>query len=432
MHNIALALQKEGHDVTGSDDQIFEPSRSRLDKAGLLPRQEGWNADRITSDIELIILGMHARDDNPELKRAMELGLQVVSFPEYIAMRSKDKQRLVVAGSHGKTSTTAMIMHVLKQKGIDFDYLVGSQLRGFDLMVKLSDAPLIVIEGDEYLSSALDRRPKFLWYEPQIAIVTGIAWDHINVFPTFEEYLEQFRLFERSMPPEGKLIYFDEDIEMEKIAASVTDRTFVPYAGLESYPSGVRFEAKEYPMRLFGSHNFQNMHAAVLALKELGISIEESLRELAPFEGTARRLELIHESSEARVYRDFAHAPSKVKATVTAVREGFPDHRIVAALELHTFSSLNKDFLPQYAGSMDEADDAFVYFSPKVLEAKRLEMFSVGDVENAFGNIQAFDTPDALSDAIRSSVAPDQKTLYLMMSSGTFGGVDILRELSLD
>ena len=432
MHNIALALQKEGHQVTGSDDQIFEPSRSRLDRAGLLPPKEGWDADRITSDIELIILGMHARDDNPELKRATELGLPVMSFPEYIAMRSKDKQRLVVAGSHGKTSTTAMIMHVLKQKGIDFDYLVGSQLRGFDLMVKLSDAPLIVIEGDEYLSSALDRRPKFLWYEPQIAIVTGIAWDHINVFPTFEEYLEQFRLFERSMPSKGKLIYFDQDAEMQKIVEEISDRNFVPYAGLEAHPGGVRFGGKDYPMQLFGSHNFQNMHAAILALKELGISEEDSLIELAPFEGTARRLELIHESSTSRVYRDFAHAPSKVKATVTAVREGFPNHRIVAALELHTFSSLNKDFLPQYAGSMDEADEAFVYFSPKVLEAKRLEMFSVADVEEAFGNVQAFDTSDAMFDAIRSSVDPDQKVLYLMMSSGTFGGVDVLQELPID
>jgi len=432
MHNIALALQKEGHDVTGSDDQIFEPSRSRLERSGLLPDEEGWDSERITSDIELIILGMHARDDNPELKRASELGLTVVSFPEYIAMRSKDKQRLVVAGSHGKTSTTAMIMYVLKQKGIDFDYLVGSQLRGFDLMVKLSDAPLIVIEGDEYLSSPLDRRPKFLWYEPQIAIVTGIAWDHINVFPTFDEYLEQFRLFERSMPPEGKLIYFDQDEEMQKITKAVSDRAFVPYAGLQAYSGGVVFRGTEYPMRLFGSHNFQNMHAAILALKELGIPEEDSLTKLAPFEGTARRLELIHESSNARVYRDFAHAPSKVKATVKAVREGFPDHRIIAALELHTFSSLNKDFLPQYAGSMDEADESFVYFSPKVLEAKRLETFTTSDVRSAFGNVQAFDTPTSLFGAIRSSADNDRDILYLMMSSGTFGGVDLLHELSLD
>lgn len=429
MHNIGLALQKEGHHVSGSDDQIFEPSRSRLHNAGLLPEKEGWDAARITKDIELIILGMHARDDNPELKRALELGIKVVSFPEYIAMRSGDKTRLVVAGSHGKTSTTAMIMHVLKQRGMDFDYLVGSQLRGFDLMVRLSDAPLIVIEGDEYLSSALDRRPKFLWYEPQIAIVTGIAWDHINVFPTFEEYLEQFRLFERSMPEGSTLIYFDQDEEMQKIAAGSTGKKLIPYGGLEFGHGEVTHKGNQYPMRLFGSHNFQNMHSAILALKELGIPEEESLRALQPFEGTARRLELIHESENDLVYRDFAHAPSKVKATVKAVREGFPNYRVIAALELHTFSSLNKDFLPQYHKSMDDADEAFVYFSPKVLEAKRLEAFNADDVQNAFGNIRAFDTPDALFDSIRSVVDPDQKTLYLMMSSGTFGGVNLLREL---
>ena len=186
MHNMAIAMHKKGFNVTGSDDEIFEPSKTRLAKLNLLPAKEGWDTNNIHKGIDAVILGMHARADNPELLKAQELGLKIYSYPEYIYEQTKDKTRIVIGGSHGKTSITAMILHVLNYHKVDCDYMVGAQLDGFDTMVKLTkEAKIAVIEGDEYLSSPIDRRPKFHLYKPNIAILSGIAWDHINVFPTF-------------------------------------------------------------------------------------------------------------------------------------------------------------------------------------------------------------------------------------------------------
>jgi UDP-N-acetylmuramate: L-alanyl-gamma-D-glutamyl-meso-diaminopimelate ligase len=426
MHNLALALHHMGHKVTGSDDEIFEPSKSRLQEQDLLPKKFGWDATAIDESIDMVILGMHAKADNPEMLRALELNIPCMSFPEFVAHQSKDKKRIVVGGSHGKTTTTAMIMHVLKHLNKDFDYLVGSILEGFDRMVQLSDAPLIVIEGDEYLSSALDLRPKFLWYNPHIAILTGIAWDHINVFPTFSNYCEQFHKFAATMTENDYLIYYKNDPELEKVASNFKGRKYA-YAGLEVRNLkgnwGVQYEDVFYPMAVFGDHNFQNMHSAVLALEAIGISIPDSLNALNDFKSTARRLELLYQEKQVTIYRDFAHSPSKVKATVDAVRKSFPEHELVAVLELHTFSSLNKQFLPEYKNSMSAASKAYVYFDNHVFEMKKLTPFGIPEVEEAFVDVRAFDSSsDMLAELRKANARP---IIYLMMSSGNFGGIKL-------
>lgn len=427
MHNLALELQRIGHRVTGSDDEIFEPSKSRLANAELHPETLGWYRDNITPDIDRIILGMHAREDNPELLRAQELGLVIQSFPEFVYEQSVNKKRVVVAGSHGKTSTTAMIMHVLRKQGVDFDYLVGSKLEGFELMVRLSDAPLIILEGDEYLSSPIDRKPKFLWYKPDIAIITGVAWDHINVFPTFEMYVDQFRLFAHTIKSDGSLIYYENDKELAAIAPDVNQTRVIPYGGVNHQVHDgqpiVEHDSHTYNMQVFGQHNFENIHAAILACKELGISLDDSLRALTSFQGTAKRLEKVHESDNLLIYRDFAHSPSKVKATVNAVKSTYPDHHVVAVLELHTFSSLTKDFLPLYHQSMDAADRAFVHFNTHVFELKRMEVLSDDVVQKEFGNVEVETDVDKLWTRLQHEKRGN--TVFLMMSSGSFAGKDI-------
>ena len=431
MHNVALALQYQGHDISGSDDEIFEPSLGRLEKKGLLPSKMGWDVNRITQQLDLVILGMHARENNPELLKAKELNIPIMSFPEFVASQSKNKTRLVVAGSHGKTSTTAMIMHVLQAQGREFDYLVGSQLEGFERMVKLSDADLIVIEGDEYLSSAIDRRPKFLWYKPHIAIVTGIAWDHINVFPTFELYVEQFELFMKSLEPKANLIYYKEDEHMDRIAKDY-DGPKNGYRGLDVRNLngiwGVSYDSEFYPMKIFGDHNFQNAHSAVLALEDLGISIHESLKALSSFNSTARRLELVHDKNQVKIYRDFAHSPSKVKATVEAVRKSFPEHYVCAVLELHTFSSLQKNFLSEYEGSMSQASKSIVFFDDHVFEMKQLPKISKEEVESAFGDVKALNELGELRVILQS--VQDRPIIYLMMSSGSFRGLNFPEDVA--
>ncbi|MCB9244874.1 MAG: peptidoglycan synthetase [Flavobacteriales bacterium] len=426
MHNLALELKFRGHDVSGSDDDIFEPSRTRLAASGLLPNEMGWHPDRIDGELDLIILGMHAREDNPELQRALELGIPVMSFPEFIASRSAEKKRIVVCGSHGKTTTTAMIMHVLRALNKQFDYLVGSKLEGFDRMVQLTDAPLIVIEGDEYLSSTLDPRPKFLWYDPDIAIITGIAWDHVNVFPTYDLYVKQFDQLIRTMRPESRLIYFNADPDLRDIVehgACIKEE----YKGLESAVIGnaryVLHNGEQYPMQLFGQHNFQNMDAAVRALQAIGVPIEQSLEALGGFGGTARRMELVREEPGFFVYRDFAHSPSKVRASVAAIREGYPEHHILAVLELHTFSSLSKDFLPLYSDTMSDADEALVFYSPENLVKKRRLPFAPADVESAFGEVDVFTDIQLLEDRLRAFNA--RPAVCLLMSSGSFEGADL-------
>ncbi|MBR6508432.1 MAG: peptidoglycan synthetase [Paludibacteraceae bacterium] len=416
MHNLAMAVaSKQGYVVTGSDDEIFDPALTHLREAGLLPDEMGWHPERITSDIDAIILGMHAREDNPELVRARELGIKIYSFPEYLYEQTKDKIRIVVGGSHGKTTTTSMILYVLNHLGIEADYMVGAQIEGFERMVRLSDtAKYAVFEGDEYLTSPLDLRSKFLWYHPHIAILTGIAWDHINVFPTFPEYVETFRKFVNTI--EDTFIYYEGDENLRMLAAEARKSlACVPY---KEYTG-------EVEMQVFGKHNMQNLQAAMLACHSIGVRPEDFYREIASFTGASNRLEKICETADSVAYKDFAHSPSKLKATVNAVRERYPEKQLVAAMELHTFSSLMADFLPQYKGCMAQADKAFVYFNPKVIEHKRLTPITAEEVKEAFGtaNVEVFTDSEKLQDKLRS--LEYKNTALLMMSSGTFDGVNI-------
>ena len=426
MHNLALAVaSKAGYRVTGSDDEIFDPALTHLRDAGLLPDELGWHPERITKEIDAIILGMHAREDNPELVRARELGLKIYSFPEYLYEQTKDKIRIVVGGSHGKTTTTSMILYVLARLGIEADYMVGAQIEGFERMVRLSDtAKYAVFEGDEYLTSPLDLRSKFLWYHPHVAILTGIAWDHINVFPTFPEYVETFRKFVHSIEPKGSFIYFKGDENLQKIADEVStsrdlDISIIPYL---EYTGSV-------PMQVFGRHNMQNLQAAMLACHCIGVAPDDFYREIASFTGASNRLEKIAETENSVAYKDFAHSPSKLKATVNAVRERYPEKKLIACMELHTFSSLMADFLPQYKGCMAEADIAYVYFNPKVIEHKRLTPITANEVREAFGteNVEVFTESEAMLEAVKGYrlQVTGQGIALLMMSSGTFDGVNV-------
>jgi UDP-N-acetylmuramate: L-alanyl-gamma-D-glutamyl-meso-diaminopimelate ligase len=426
MHNMALALKQNGHTITGSDDEIFEPSKGRLDAAGLLPTSVGWDANRITPKIDLIILGMHAREGNPELVRASELKIPVVSFPEYIANHSKEKIRVVVGGSHGKTTTTAMIMHVLMEQGLDFDYLVGSQLDGFETMVRLSDAPIIIIEGDEYLSSPLDLKPKFLWYRPHYAIVTGIAWDHINVFPTFQLYERQFDLFLDTVVPGGTLFYYKHDASLntllEKSRSAAMESYEAPRYKIEHGKSKYEIDGVEYSTKVVGKHNLENMMAAAEICAKLGIEKLAIYQSLTRFNGTALRLEKWYDKNDLIIFRDFAHSPSKLMATVQGVKDQYPDKKVIAFYELHTYSSLKKEFIPLYNGTMDGADEAFVFFHSHVFEMKKMPVLSEEYVSNEFGNAVVMSETWKLHDKIRESVE-NADAVILLMSSGTFDGL---------
>jgi len=419
MHNLALAVaQKEGYRVTGSDDEIFDPALTHLREAGLLPDEMGWHPERITPDIDAIILGMHAREDNPELVRARELGLKIYSFPEYLYEQTRDKIRIVVGGSHGKTTTTSMILYVLQRLGIEADYMVGAQIEGFERMVRLSDtAKYAVFEGDEYLTSPLDLRSKFLWYHPHIAILTGIAWDHINVFPTFPQYVDTFRQFVHTIS--DTFIYYQGDENLRLLAEEISHQpsaiSCVPY---DAYQGEVR-------MQVFGRHNMQNLQAAMLACHCIGVSPDDFYREISTFTGASNRLEKICETETSVAYKDFAHSPSKLRATVNAVRERYPEKRLIACMELHTFSSLMADFLPQYKDCMAEADMAFVYFNPKVIEHKRLTPITKEEVREAFGteNVEVFTESAALQERLKG--ISYSNAALLMMSSGTFDGVNV-------
>jgi len=431
MHNLALALHCNHHTVSGSDDEIYNPAKEKLAQKGLLPEKTGWDANRITSDLDAVILGMHARKDNPELTRALELGLRVYSFPEFIFEQSKNKTRVVVTGSHGKTTTTAMIMQVLSFAGLAFDYLVGAQLEGFDTMVQLSEAPLIVIEGDEYLSSALDRRPKFLHYHPQVAVLTGIAWDHINVFPTFENYLFQFEQLLRHITEGGTLIYYKKDENIRQILKK-SDANIVAQS-YEAFPTsrtkGVTFLKRkgrsDVPLKIFGEHNMANLKAAYLACRKIGISEEIFFDAIQHFKGALKRLQLLVSTPSSAAWTDFAHAPSKVAATIQAVKTQFPERQLIACLELHTFSSLNKHFFSQYAHTMDPADQAVVFFSEHALQMKKLPPISGADIQSAFvhPHLKVFTKKEALENWLKKE-AWQNKNL-LLMSSGTFENLDV-------
>lgn len=431
MHNLAIALCKKGYQVTGSDDEIFEPAKSRLERYGLLPKTIGWNPDLIDENINAVILGMHAKEDNPELIKAKQLGLKIYSYPEYLYEISSSKIRVVVGGSHGKTSITAMILHALQALNVKTDYMVGAMLEGFEVMVKVEDdSKYMVLEGDEYLSSTLDRRPKFHLYKPDIAIINGIAWDHINVFPTFENYVEQFKIFADKIENGGRLIYFDGDENIRNIAANVrNDIKTMPYNGLnfrvENGKTIVLNGDKEYSMLVFGRHNMINMNAAMLACESLGINRDSFLETMQSFKGAAKRLELLASNDTKAIYTDFAHSPSKLKATIEAVKEQYPNRKLVACMELHTFSSLSKNFLEQYKGCMNKADKALVYYNHHAIELKRLEELSIELVEKAFDKEGLKVTTDSSEFVQFVKQNAEDNTNILIMSSGNFGGVNI-------
>lgn len=431
MHNLALALHYKGYKVTGSDDEIFDPARSRLAAVGLLPDQMGWFPDKITEDIDSIILGMHARADNPELARAKRLGLKIFSYPEFLYEQSKDKIRVVVGGSHGKTTITAMILHVLREAGVDCDYMVGAKLEGFDVMVRLTEkAPFMIFEGDEYLTSALDPRPKFHLYKPDIALISGIAWDHMNVFPTFAKYVEQFRIFAEMVPDNGSLIYCEEDPEVKALANELPGKMLkLPYAvppfTIDNGRTILLTAEGEIPLKIFGRHNLMNLEGARLVCNLLEIKDEVFYNAIQSYKGASNRLELIASNDVCSVFRDFAHAPSKLSATIKAVKEQYPARKLVACFELHTYSSLNIDFLTQYKGCMDEADEAIVYFSPHALEIKKLPMLDAGQIKAAFGmnRLQVFSKPEELQQKLSSETMRNMN--LLMMSSGNYDGLKI-------
>ncbi len=429
MHNLAIALSRKGVHVTGSDDEIFEPSKTRLQKQGILPGQLGWDSARITSDLDAIILGMHAREDNPELLKANELNIPIFSYPEYLYEQSKDKIRVVIGGSHGKTTITSMLLHVVNELKMDVDYMVGAQLEGYDCMVRLSEsAKIMILEGDEYLSSPIDRRPKFHLYKPNIAIISGIAWDHINVFPTFENYVDQFDIFCSLIEKDGTLIYNEDDAEVKSLGQKYESTMRTVSYGVPTYEvteTGTRLfhEGMIYELRVFGEHNLQNLMGAMRIGEAIGISAHEFLTAIQSFTGAGKRLQKVMEIGSFVMFKDFAHSPSKLKATTKAVKDQYKDRKVIACMELHTFSSLKKEFLPHYLNSMQMADEALVYYSPEVVAHKKLEPISKELVLEGFGgNVNVMNSTKEVLDFIQSKQW--NNSVLLMMSSGNFDGID--------
>ncbi|HEY0297887.1 MAG TPA: Mur ligase family protein [Arachidicoccus sp.] len=431
MHQLAIALHKKGNEVTGSDDEIFEPAKSNLAKEGLLPKQIGWNPDNISKNIDAVILGMHAKEDNPELLKAKELGLKIYSFPEYIYEESKDKKRIAIGGSHGKTSTTAMLMHVLKECHVCFDYLVGARLEGFAQSVNITDAPIIVCEADEYPASTLEKRPKFHFLFPHIAVLTGIAWDHINVFPTFDFYLEQFKIFIDKIEANGILIYNETDEVLKHLVEENkrSDIRYQPYHlpdhAIENGKTTIEIEGISATLKVFGNHNLLNLNAGYFVCKELGIDAQHFVDAIKTFSGAAKRLEQIFVNENTAVYRDFAHAPSKVKATIDAVKQQFPDRKLIAVLELHTYSSLNENFMLQYNASMESADVAAVFYASHALELKRMPPLPKSAVINGFSKngLQVLNDKNELITFLKKQSY--HNCVLLLMSSGDYDGLDI-------
>ena len=431
MHNLALALHQKGDTITGSDDEIFEPSKTRLSNKGLLPEKEGWFPEKITSDIDAVILGMHAKIDNPELLKAKELGLKIYSYPEFLYEQSKTKTRVVIGGSHGKTTITSMILHVMNYWEKDVDYMVGAQLEGFDTMVKITDdSDFMVIEGDEYLSSPIDRRPKFHLYKPNIALLSGIAWDHVNVFPTYENYVEQFEIFLTEITNGGAIIYNEEDAEVKRIVEASTNpiKKYPYHTPAYSVEDGITLlETPEgaMPIEIFGEHNLNNLEGARWICQLMGIDADDFYEAIATFKGASKRLEKIAETKTAVAYKDYAHSPSKVRATTRAVKNQYPDRKLIACLELHTYSSLSPDFLKEYRGTLDPADTAVVFYSPSAVIIKQLEEIKIEQIEEAFDreNLVVFTNPADFKTYLYSQ--DYENSCLLLMSSGNYGGLDL-------
>ena len=430
MHNLAIALHQKGYEVSGSDDTIHDPSKSRLEKYGLLPRTFGWFPEKISDSLDVIILGMHAKIDNPELLKAQELGLKIYSYPEFLFEQSKDKTRVVIGGSHGKTTITSMILHVLNYHDREVDYMVGAQLDGFETMVHLTtENEFIVLEGDEYLSSPIDRRPKFHLYKPNIALLSGIAWDHINVFPTFENYKEQFSIFTDSLTNGGSMVYNEEDENVVAVVENSNNHIKkYPYTTPQHFiDNGITYletTSGDLPLEIFGKHNLQNLAGAKWICQHMGIDEDDFYEAIASFKGASKRLEKIAENNSTVIFKDFAHSPSKVSATARAVKEQYSDRTVFACLELHTYSSLNAEFLEQYKGALDYADKAVVFFSPHAVKIKKLDEVSEAQIANAFqrDDLIIYTNPQEFKDFLFSQNL--DKTALVLMSSGNYGGLD--------
>ena len=430
MHNLAIALHNKGEQVTGSDDEIFDPSRTRLAAKGLLPEQYGWFEDNISSDIDAVILGMHAKQDNIELLRAKALGLTIYSYPEFLYEQSKNKTRVVIGGSHGKTTITSMILHVMHYHDKEVDYMVGAQLEGFDTMVHLTkENDFIVLEGDEYLSSALDRRPKFHLYKPNIALLSGIAWDHINVFPTFDNYVEQFRVFLSQITHGGAIVYNQEDIEVKQVVETAQNQIKkypyqTPRFSVENGDTLLDTEDGPMPIEVFGKHNLNNLEGARWICQLMGVQQEDFYEAIATFKGASKRLEKIGQGPTSIAYKDFAHSPSKVRATTQALKSQYPERSLLACLELHTYSSLNPEFLSEYKGTLNGADKAVVFYSPNAVKIKKLDAVSSTQILKAFQreDLVVFTDPAAFQDYLFEQDFTE--TSLLLMSSGNYGGLD--------
>ena len=430
MHNLAIALHNKGYHVTGSDDTIHDPSKSRLERKGLLPEAFGWFPEKITSDLDVIILGMHAKKDNPELLKAQDMGLKIYSYPEFLYEQSKDKTRVVIGGSHGKTTITSMILHVLDYNDMEVDYMVGAQLEGFETMVHLTkENEFMVLEGDEYLSSPIDRRPKFHLYKPNIALLSGIAWDHINVFPTFEGYVNQFRIFTDSLTDGGIMVYNEEDAILKEVVESSSHSIkkyeySTPVYQIEDGVTYIDTPDGLMPLEIFGDHNLQNLAGAKWVCQHMGIDEEDFYEAIASFKGASKRLEKIAESSETVIYKDFAHSPSKVKATTEAVKKQYAQRDVIACLELHTYSSLNAAFLAEYNGALDKADKAVVFYSPHAVKIKQLDSVSEEQISNAFqrDDLIIFTNPAEFKEFLFSQNL--HQSAVVLMSSGNYGGLD--------
>ncbi len=432
MHNLAIALHEKGYQVTGSDDAIFEPSKTRLEKRGLLPDELGWFPEKITSEIESVILGMHAKADNPELLKAQELGLKIFSYPEFLYEQSKNKTRVVIGGSHGKTTITSMILHVMHYHGINVDYMVGAQLEGFDTMVHLTEEnDFIVLEGDEYLSSPMDRRPKFHLYQPNIALISGIAWDHINVFPTYENYVEQFEIFIQKITNGGILVYNEDDAEVKRVAEAATNPIRkIPYSTpsykVENGTTLLETPEGDMPIEVFGAHNLNNLAGAKWICQSMGVDEADFYEAISSFKGASKRLEKIAENKNNVAYKDFAHSPSKVAATTKAVKEQYPDRKLIACLELHTYSSLNAEFLKEYEGSLEAADVAVVFYSPDAVKIKQLEEVTYEQIAKSFNreDLIIYTNPAAFKEYLFHLKFDTEKIALLLMSSGNYGGLN--------
>jgi UDP-N-acetylmuramate: L-alanyl-gamma-D-glutamyl-meso-diaminopimelate ligase len=430
MHNLAIALHNKGIQVTGSDDTIFEPSKTRLENKGLLPDKFGWFPEKINTSIDAVILGMHAKENNPELLKAQEIGLKIYSYPEFLFEQSKEKTRVVIGGSHGKTTITSMILHVMNYHNINVDYMVGAQLEGFETMVHLTaENEFMVLEGDEYLSSPIDMRPKFHLYQPNIALISGIAWDHINVFPTFENYIEQFSIFADSLTNGGIMVYNEED-EVVKRVIENTQKPFKKYPyktpnfKLVNGTTIIDTPEGEMPLEIFGVHNLQNLAGAKWICQHMSVNEDEFYEAIVSFKGASKRLEKIAENASTVVFKDFAHSPSKVEATTKAVKEQYANRKVLACLELHTYSSLNPEFLNEYRGALEFADKAVVFYSPHAVEIKKLEKISEQQIKDAFkrDDLIVYTNPVEFKEFLFKQ--DFENMALLLMSSGNYGGLD--------